>query len=174
GRVVHEDIDPAELTPSVLRRQSAKLFPSNVPRDEQTSASLTFHEPLRFSRVFVFVEINDDNVRAFLRVQDRHRPTDPAVPAGNECDPIPQLPAADIIAGSRFRLRPHFVLAPRLAFLMLRRADLFLFRHRKNHSLFDVSSDVSAVYPSPGKRFLIFPKKNRFSRLTLFSRWLPC
>jgi hypothetical protein len=43
GRVVREDVDPTEVALRLLHRRSAKFLPSDIPRDEQTFAPLTFN-----------------------------------------------------------------------------------------------------------------------------------
>ena len=52
--------------------------------------------------------------------------------------------------------------------------EFFLFRHGENHSILNQFSDVSSVAADRTERNLHFLQKNRFSRLTVFFRWLPC
>ncbi len=89
-----------ELTFCFHDGRAAELFLADVAGEENTFPALGFDQLLRFPRVLVFVQINDRNVRAFLRIEDRDGPADPAVPAGDQCDFVPQFPRPHVIAGT--------------------------------------------------------------------------
>jgi hypothetical protein len=151
-------------------------FVTHSPRAHHSdeAPALSFDEPFGFASVLMFVQIDDGHIRAFLREENRDRSADSAIPAGDQRDFVPQLSAADVIAGPGFRPGAHFVFAAGLPFLMLRRAKFLLFRYRKNHSIFDRSPDVSVDSATKKRKNLHFFEKNRFSRLTVIWRWLTC
>ena len=99
-RIVHEDVDRAQLSFRFRNRPAAEIFVPDVAGNQNAFAPLAFDEPLRLASVFVLIEIHDPDVGPFLRVQDRHRAPDPAVATRDERDAVPQFSRADIIAGS--------------------------------------------------------------------------
>ena len=92
SRVVHENVDLAELVDCLIDRFPAEFFVAIVAVDQQTFPAVLFDETRGFLRVFVFFEINHRRVRAFLG--DGDRATDPTVPAGNKRHFATQFPAA--------------------------------------------------------------------------------
>ena len=94
SRVVHENVDLAELVDCLIDRFPAEFFVANVAVDQQTFPAVLFDETLGFLRVFVFFEINHRHVRAFLGEGDGDRATDPTVTAGNKRPFATQFSAA--------------------------------------------------------------------------------
>jgi hypothetical protein len=135
GGVVHEDVDLPQLTFGFRDSRPAESFLPDIARYEETLAALSFDQPPGFPRILVLVQVNDRHIGAFLRKQDGDGPADPAVPTGDERDPVSEFAGADILARAGFRLGAHLGLAPGLTFLMLWRTDFFLFWHGAKESI---------------------------------------
>src|SRR5688572_20420986 len=138
GRVVHKDVQRAEVVQRAGDCQLAEPLVADVARDRDTAAAVRFDEALRLSGVVVLVEVRDGNVGAFLGERDRDRATDPAVAPGDEGNLVLQPVAAFGIRIAVTGPRPHTALDPRLS-LPLPRADLSfrlgLLRHRTIFSM---------------------------------------
>ncbi len=119
GSVIDHDIDLAELVHRLLDSFSTKLLIADIARDQQTFAPVFFHQALGLTRVLVFFEIGDRNVRSLFRKGNRDRATDPAVAAGDKRDLVSQLSAAVMLFILGYRARLHLVFAARLPVLML-------------------------------------------------------
>jgi hypothetical protein len=129
--VVDQDVDAAEFSSGSLNRIFTKLLATNVAGEQQAFAPFSFDQPLRFPGIPVLVEINDGDVRTFLRQKNCNGTANSAVTAGDQRDFTPQFLAANIFAGTGARLRPHFVLTTRLPSLVLRRPNFIFLWHPK-------------------------------------------
>ena len=83
GRVIDQDIEPAEQIHSFVDSHFAEFGCPNVARNEMALSSFFFHVAGRFSRIgFFHRKINDSNIGALAGEQNRHRTADARVAAG--------------------------------------------------------------------------------------------
>ena len=142
GRIINKAVDPAELAQCLIDNLGTEFLVADVAIEKQTFATMLFDELLGFFRVSVLFEIDDADVRAFFGEGNRDCAADTAVATGDDCDFAPQFAASALAFILRPGARLHFVLAPRMLALMLRRLALFLVRHGESLS---ISAHLPAV-----------------------------
>ena len=129
GGVVDEDVELAEFADDPFDCARAELLRTDITCDGQAAAPLLLDEALRLSRIVSLVEVDDRNIRAFAREQDRDGAADAAVAAGDQRD-LALQPSAARIARLVSWTRTHFGLTARLLVLGLRRKCLGVGTHR--------------------------------------------
>jgi hypothetical protein len=158
-RVVHQNIDFAQLAFRPLHRFAAELLSANIARDQQAPPPLRFDQAAGFARVFVLVQINNCHIGTFLCVEHGDRTPDPAIAAGDQRDAISQLPGTDVLARAGFRLWTHGGLTAGLLFLVLRWTCFFLFRHGEKRIAAEPGGRRIRFGPAGSEKSQIFEKK---------------
>jgi hypothetical protein len=133
GGVVHENIETAKFLHRFSDHLLADFFVANVAGQEKALAPFLFDLPLRFLRIFVFVQVTDGNVSAFFGEENCDGATNAAITARDESHLAAELSCPTIFAALSERTRSHPGFATRLTPLFLRRPDFsFLtgFRHK--------------------------------------------
>src|SRR5512147_547849 len=119
GGVVDEYVDAAEAINHLLDRLTAELLVADVAGDGQAGAPFVADQFRRAARVLRLVEIEDGDVRALAREQDRDSLADAAVATRHDsCFPGQSVRSGE--TGHHFRFRMHLRLYTRFAVLNLR------------------------------------------------------
>src|SRR5512139_3483922 len=71
-RVVDQNVEPLKLIDGLLDRLPAKLFVTYIAGDGQTFAAFLLDLTLGFSRILMFVQIHNGDIRAFFRKSNSH------------------------------------------------------------------------------------------------------
>ena len=120
GRVVDQDVDPAECLHDPPGGLAAKVGIADVTGDRDAPAAFALHLFARFVGVFMLVEIHDGDVRAFLGKGDGDRPPDPAVTPGDDGRLPLQFVGAPVLSALRIGERLHLRLVTWPLLLVLR------------------------------------------------------
>ena len=119
GRVVDEDVQPAQLPDRPADRLATEGLPAYVSGDSNCAHTALLREANRLPCVTVLVQIDDRHVGAFLGKGNGHGPSDATVAARDERDLASQFPRASRQRAVGLRARRHAGLQPRLAALAL-------------------------------------------------------
>jgi len=89
SRVVDQDVEASECFERLLHQAFAEPGIADVAGDRAALPAELVHEPDRFFAVVGVVrQAGNHDLRAFLGVQQRHRATNTAVAAGDQCDAV--------------------------------------------------------------------------------------
>jgi hypothetical protein len=83
-RIVYKNIKLAECLNSLFDCFFAKMLVTDISSDEQTLPPLLFNLPFRFFCIFVFIQINNCDVRPFFGEVNGDCASDTAVTPANE------------------------------------------------------------------------------------------
>src|SRR5688572_29214662 len=102
-RVVHEHVQPAELPHGALHHVPAERLVPHVAREEKAAPFVAGHHLSGLAGILVLVQVDDRDVRTFLRVHDGYGAADPAVPSRDDHDLVLELagPALRGLLGAR-------------------------------------------------------------------------
>src|SRR6185437_3085600 len=81
GGVVDEDIDASEFRNSLVDDRAAMRGRSDIARHQHRFAAGFFHESPRLLRILVFVEIRNQDIRAFAREGNGDSPSNATIRA---------------------------------------------------------------------------------------------
>jgi len=123
----------------------AEFFVTDVSVDEQTFATVLFHQLLGLFRVFMLFKVDNGHVRALLGESSGDSATDAAVTAGNNSDFTAQFATTRVAFILGFGPRLHLVLPSRTLRLMLSRLMFFLFCHNEKCSFLNSGSVGTTV-----------------------------
>src|SRR5262245_60361349 len=127
-RVVHQDVESAELLDGLVDRLSTEVRIADVAAEKEAAGAVLLDEILGLLGVAVLLEVGDRDVGTLLGEGDRDGATDAAVAAGDEGHaPIELAASAVLLAPFGARLRLHPALDPGLVILLLRGTERLRF-----------------------------------------------
>lgn len=84
GRIVDEDIDPAELIDGTFNDGAAVIWLSQVAGKQCSFAAFLVDKSLHLLGILMFIEIRNEQVGPLTGICNCHRSPDPAVSSGND------------------------------------------------------------------------------------------
>ena len=97
GGVVDQYVDVREPFQHLVDGLLAKALLAHVAGNQQAALAFRFHIALRFVGVRMFVQVNDDDIGPFARIQHGHGAADARIAARDDGDHAGQLAAAAVV-----------------------------------------------------------------------------
>src|SRR5438067_114353 len=119
GRIVHQDVDLAELLHCLLDGFSTELSLADITCDQQAFLALFLYQVPGLICVFVLFEIDNRNIRTLFCKGDRDCTTNSAIATSDERYSASQFSTTTMFFVLEPRPWLHFVFAARSSVLML-------------------------------------------------------
>ena len=169
--VVDENIERAELFDRPRHRPLAKVLTRNVARDEDAFPSLGLHAfPGHRGIALLVLQIDDGDIRAFSREQDRYGAADAGIAACDERRFVVKLAGTAIKRRVIHRSGVQLGFLPRLALMLFGKRRNRVFARAGLHRLFRVFFRPATVRPRDLSLYKALPMLR-----TLVTHWMaPC